>query len=217
MKKTLKQADIVQVLLPSFKKTLEKYYKGKIVVIGNPIEPNKIKAIKKDIIIYPARIECNKQHHLLIEAFSKIAPEHPAWQVHCWGEISQPDYYKKCLNLIKKYHLEKQFFFKGITTKMPEKLAEAKICAFPSRFEGFSLGLTEALATGLPCIGFKNASGVNELIENNRNGFLCDNMADFKNKLSLLITSNKMLSDQSLLHKYAPIACLRLWREILHT
>ena len=36
------------------------------------------------------------------------------------------------------------------------------------------MGLAEAMSIGLPVIGFKNCSAVNELIQHGVNGILCD-------------------------------------------
>ena len=67
-------------------------------------------------------------------------------------------------------------------------LKKADIFAFPSAWEGFGLALTEAMSVGLPAIGYKSAAAVNELIENNKTGFLVnDGIEDFADKLNILI------------------------------
>ena len=54
--------------------------------------------------------------------------------------------------------------------------------------EGFPVGLIEAQSIGLPAIGLKVCTGVNELIIDNQNGFLADyNIKDFANKIEILI------------------------------
>ncbi len=186
--KTLKQADVVQVLMPSFKQMLKTYYTGKTVAIGNPVQQNKITRDKKKIIIYSGRIELEqKRPHLLIEAFAKIAPQFPDWQVHFYGGKSDEEYYNLCVHLIQKYHLEKQVKLMGVSQDMPNKLAEASICAFPSAFEGFSLALSEAMASGLPCVGFKDAISVNEMIKQGENGFLVKDIHGFAEALKTLM------------------------------
>lgn len=50
------------------------------------------------------------------------------------------------------------------------------------------LALTEAMAVGLPAIGYKSCPAVNELIIDGYNGFLCeDGIDDFAEKLKILM------------------------------
>lgn len=42
----------------------------------------------------------------------------------------------------------------------------------PSKNEGFPLALTEAMAAGIPVIGFKDCAGVNDIIVDGLNGYL---------------------------------------------
>ena len=188
----INNAVTIQVLLDSYKKAIPSCYNGPIVTIGNPIEPIKVENERKNIIIYMARINKGKQHHLLIEAFAKIADKHPQWQVHLYGDETDAKYAAQCKSEVKNKNLEKQIIFKGITKQVSEVLTTAKICAFPSYFEGFSLALTEAMSAGLPAIGFDYCSGVNEIIKNNKNGFLVKDVDEFADKLDLLISNEKL-------------------------
>lgn len=64
----------------------------------------------------------------------------------------------------------------------------AEIFVFPSAYEGMPLALTEAMAAGLPVIGYKSCPSVNELIVDGVNGFLCeDGIDDFAEKLKILM------------------------------
>mgnify|MGYP004650747059 CR=1 FL=1 len=190
--KTLKSADIVQVLMPSFKKMLRPFYAGKIVVIGNPVAKNTFPRTPQNIIIYPARIERNKRQDVLIEAFQKIASQFPDWQVHLWGGVSDFQYNEFCQNLIHKFHLENQVKLMGVSKQMAQKLSQAAVCAFPSNHEGFSLSLTEAMAASLPCVGFQDAPSVNEMIHHNENGFLVSNVLEFSKALETLMKNPKL-------------------------
>ena len=52
--------------------------------------------------------------------------------------------------------------------------------------------MAEALSNGLPAIGFKGATGVNELIINNENGFLVDEKeTEFAEKIEYLINNRE--------------------------
>ena len=218
--RTLKQADLVQVLLPSYESDLRPYYSGKVAVIGNAVEPNKFRCPRQKIIIYPARIEHNKGQHLLIDAFSQIARKYPDWQIHFYGGVSRPEYAELCARKIKEYHLENQVFFKGVSKDILRLLAKSGICAFPSQYEGFSLALTEAMAAGLPCVGFDYASCVNELIRPEYNGYLAHDTREMARALDQLMGDEKKrlkfgANATRTVAQYAPDEIIRQWQEII--
>lgn len=218
--KTLKQADLVQVLLPSYESDLRKYYDGKIISIGNAVFPNPVRAKRRKVIIYPARIEPNKAQHLLIESFGKVARNHPDWQIHFYGGVSRAEYFQMCRQKIKDLHLENQVFFKGVSKEMPELLASSSICAFPSRYEGFSLALTEAMAAGLPCVGFDYATCVNELIHSDQNGYLVHDADEMSKALDRLMNDEKLrlrLGKNALqtAQKYTPESIMARWEKVI--
>lgn len=218
--KVINKADVVQVLLPSFADKIKPYVKGDIVVIGNPVEKNDIKTKKEKIIIYPARIETAKQQHLLIEAFAMIAKKYPDWQVHFYGAVSDKKYFAKCQELIERNNLQKQVLFKGVTNQMPEKLSQASICGFVSAQEGFGLGLAEAMATGLPCVGFNYASAVNELIVNGKNGYLGKDTKEIAGYIAELIKNKSLRNEmgeraKAEIEKYNSAITLQQWKTII--
>jgi len=219
--KVIGKADIVQVLLPSFADKIKSYVKGNIVAIGNPVEKNDIKAKKEKIIIYPARIEPAKQQHLLIEAFAMIAKKYPDWQVHFYGALSDKKYFAKCQWLIEQNNLQKQVLFKGVINQMAKELAKASICGFVSAYEGFSLALTEAMAAGLPCVGFESSPSINELIKNEANGYLVSDAEEYAQKLEALMSDEKLrekLGSQGKkdMEQYAPANILAKYEEVIN-
>jgi len=62
-------------------------------------------------------------------------------------------------------------FLPGDVQNIQEKLLEADLFIFPSRFEGFPNALCEALATGLPTIA-SNCSGNVDVVQDGVNGRL---------------------------------------------
>ena len=61
----------------------------------------------------------------------------------------------------------------------------AKFLVMSSLYEGFGLVTAEALACGLPVIGFADCEGTNELVLDGRNGRLVDPGADRAEALSV--------------------------------
>ena len=189
---TLKKVDLVQVLLPSFVPIIKKYYQGEVVVIGNSISLNPFLNKREKRIIYPARIEKNKQQHLLIEAFSNISKKFPDWKIHFRGGVSDFEYLNIINGLLEKYSLQNQVLFLEPTPDLDIELSKSSICAFPSKYEGFPLALCEAMASGIPVIGFQSASGVSDLIKSGKNGFLVEDIFELSRKLELLMNNEDL-------------------------
>lgn len=177
----LEKSAVCQVLLPSFEQHLKNHLPNvKTVVIGNAIPQYDVQAdlsAQKDTykILFVGRLSKNhKRPHLLIEAFAGLADEFPNWNVELWGAEDGKAYYKELQLLIKKNHLENRVLLKGLTNDVPSILRQGDIFAFPSAYEGFGLALGEAMSMGLPAVGYRSCSAVNELIKDGENGYLCD-------------------------------------------
>lgn len=194
----LEKSAVCQVLLPSFERHIKDHLpNAKTIVIGNAIPQYDIQAdlsANKSVykILFVGRLSRNhKRPHLLIEAFSSIAKDFPNWIVELWGAENGKGYYKELQLLIRKKHLENQVFLKGSTNNVAEILQGGDIFVFPSAYEGFGMALGEAMSMGLPAIGYKSCSAVNELIQDGLNGFLCDDGVT-----SLAIVLRRLMEDR---------------------
>ena len=94
-------------------------------------------------------------------------------------------------------------------------------CVFPSYFEGQSIGLIEALSVGLPAVGLKGCTGVNEQIIDKVNGFLTDfNEKKYAEKIELLIKDKELRRQMSTnaidsCRKYDKSRIWQMWRELI--
>lgn len=190
---TLQQADVVQVLFPRYCEVIQRHYHGQIAAIGNIVPQTDVLAqLTSKVIVYMARIDPDKRQHLLIESFARLANKYPNWQVHLWGAGTDKAYLAQCQTFIRKHHLTEAVLLKGVTQNPLQELQKASICAFPSKYEGFPLVLTEAMSLGLPCLGFKSCTGVNELIKNDINGLLATDETDFTSLLEKLMQTPEL-------------------------
>ena len=225
---SLEKSAVCQVLLPSFAKHLTNHLPNvKTVVIGNAIPQYDVQADLAEPkstykIIFVGRLaKGDKRPHLLIEAFAGLAREFPNWIVELWGAEDGKAYYKELQLLIRKNGLEKQVFLKGTTNQVKEVLQQGDIFAFPSFSEGFGLSLGEAMSMGLPAVGYKNCSAVNELIQDGINGYLCeDGVGDFCDKLRRLMVNRNLriaMGNQAriLMKAYAPTKIWNAWEILL--
>lgn len=224
IKDKLKDFNCVQVLFNSFEPMVRKYFKGNIVTIPNEVnivelERNKEEEFKN--IIYLSRVDIWKGHEFLINSFAKIAKKYPDWKLNIFGQFDPNRLKKRLEKQIKKLELENQVILNGATNEPFKEFERADFCVFPSYFEGFGLGLAEALSTGLPAIGLKGASGVNELIQDNENGFLVEeNEEEFAQRIEYLINNPKKryemgLKSKQSIKKYSKEIIKNKWLNVI--
>lgn len=168
-----------QILMESFRKLLPPYIlQGPVSVIPNAVDIPETSArydIEHKKAVYFSRIDPCKGVDLLIQAMESVAQAYPDWSVDVYGDCDVPGYLEHLKGLIARKGLEKQVLLKGLSDKSAaQTLPGYDFCVFPSRFEGFGIGLAEAMACGLPCIGLANCSAVNEMIVQDRTGLLCE-------------------------------------------
>ncbi len=177
--RTLEESECIQVLDEEYIEITGRFINHNgIVYIPNVVYPPKIltdDTVKESLIIHIGRVnKTQKRQHLLIEAFALIANEFLDWNIEFWGEYRDVRYFEYCKMLTRKYGIENRVKFCGVTDDVGKQLMRASIFAFPSAFEGFPLALTEAMAAGLPSIGYKSCPSVKKLIRDGKNGILCD-------------------------------------------
>ena len=225
---SLEKSAVCQVLLPSFAQHIHNLLpRARTVVIGNAIpryEEQADLAGPKDsyTIVSVGRLTKNhKRPHLLIEAFAGLADKYPDWQVELWGDVDQRAFYEELKFMIKSKNLQDRVFLKGTSNEIPKILQRSDIFAFPSAYEGFGLALGEAMSMGLPAVGYKSCSAVNELIQDGVNGFLCEEGPE-----DLAAGLDRLMGDRALrvrmgqaaresMKQYAPEAIWDAWEKLL--
>jgi glycosyltransferase involved in cell wall biosynthesis len=68
--------------------------------------------------------------------------------------------------------MQDRIFLKGATSRIHCEYEQAQLCVIPSKYESLGLTTLEALAHGLPVVGFDDCSGTNTLIVSGENGIL---------------------------------------------
>lgn len=177
--KAVKQTDVNQVLLPSFKQVLiDNIPNGKVVVIGNVVQQfEKAVDLKKEKkehkILFIGRLSKeHKRPHLLIEAFSKVATDYPDWIVEFWGADSNKAYKAQLELMVKQANLSDRIFFKGVTKDIESVLNTGDIYAMMSAMEGFGLSMAEAMSKGLPVIACNSWNGITDMVDDGITGIL---------------------------------------------
>ena len=99
-------------------------------------------------------------------------------------------------NLIEELGVGDRVKLVGFRSDIGELLNCADIFAFPSYREGLPVSAMEAMYMGLPVVA-SDIRGVRDLIENGKNGFLCNpfDSDTFFEKITLLADNKKLCED----------------------
>ena len=225
----VKQTDVNQVLLPSFKQVLiDNIPNGKVVVIGNVVQQFEIavdlkQEKPKHKILFIGRLSKeHKRPHLLIEAFSKVAKSYPDWIVEFWGADENKAYKTQLEFMVKQANLSDRVFFKGVTKDIESVLNTGDIYAMMSAMEGFGLSMAEAMSKGLPVIACNSWDGLTDLVQNNFNGILVqDNPQNIAEGLRALMDDNEIrcklgTSARESMKRFESKLIWNQWEELLY-
>lgn len=172
----------------------------KSAIIFNAVQPQfyQVKRRPKEqLIVACGRLEPQKNHKMLIQAFCDVVKEHPKARLRIYGEGRLRGEIEQ---LIKKCFLTEYVHLMGTTADVPVALAEADVFVLSSDFEGMPNALMEAMAIGLPCISTDCPCGGSRLLlENGRNGALIPP----RDQKRLADAINKLLDDADLKDNYA--------------
>lgn len=195
----LSKSTLIHVLLPYGVDIVKKYCpNSSVVVIGNPVaQLSKIigqeHKDKFKIVTVGRLTKRQKRQDLLIRAFSLIADKFPNWNVEIWGPCTDLKYKDELENIIHKHKLEKRVLLCGSTDNVSRVLDTADIFVLPSQYEGFGLGLVEAMSKGLPVIGMKDCLAISNMIHHGKTGLLSE-----KSPANLGELLSKLMSDYRL-------------------
>lgn len=169
-----------------------RYYfnNASVVKIPNGIHLEKFynNDLKEINIISIARFDKVKNHEYMLLELKPIIDK-----VNKIFLIGDGKLRRKIFNLIKTYKMEDKVVIINFTNRTANYLANSTIYLSTSLYEGLSLSVIEALASGLVVIASKAS---NELILNNYNGFLINlEQNELTNKLNFVINNLKKLNN----------------------
>lgn len=164
-----------------------------VAVMPNPLVDLSCETVveKQKVVLAVGRLDAwhYKGFDLLIAAWNEIAPKHPDWCLRIVGAGS--DASKHCLSqLCKVPNVE----WVDYTPAIAHHYAESSIFVLSSRYEGFGLVLTEAMAHHCACVACNYRGRQAEIITDGVDGLLCpvEDMAALRQCLLRLIEDNEL-------------------------
>ncbi|PFE35762.1 glycosyl transferase family 1 [Priestia megaterium] len=185
----VKAADLVVCLTAD---DLEKFKKINVnsCYIYNPltISGDKISNLTNKSIVFVGRLAMQQKGLDYLIPIAKNIPSD--WKILVGGEGTDKDKFK---NLIDSNNLQDKIILRG-SLKGEELInfySEGSIFISTSRWEGFGLVVTEAMACGLPVISFDNL-GPKEILENGEYGILVEDYDVNK----IILNLNDLIKDK---------------------
>lgn len=148
---------------------------------------------KAPIIMTVANIRRVKGLDVLLVAAAKVISRHPQATFVIVGEILDQAYYSELRRAIVDLGIGHRVVFAGTCSNVFGLLKSADAFCLPSRSEGFSNALIEAMACRLPCVA-TDVGGNGEAIVDGVTGYLAPN----EDAECLANRIERLLSDKSL-------------------
>jgi glycosyltransferase involved in cell wall biosynthesis len=169
------RADAITAISEPMKASFPPAFRRKMAIVRNPVAAATGRADTRDqgtnTLLSVGRIEEQKNHKLLIEAFAELAPEFPNWRLKIVGEGQlRPGLEQR----VRELGLSDRIAMPGATPDIAAEYRSAQLFAMPSTYESFGLVTAEALTYGLPVVGLECCAGTNELVRHEVNGLLSD-------------------------------------------
>jgi L-malate glycosyltransferase len=123
------------------------------------------------VITTVANIRRIKGLDLLVEAARMVCDRHPDALFVIAGTALEQAYFEALQTRIAALHLQANFRLLGPRPDVFALLGASDLFCLPSRSEGLSNSLIEAMAVGLPCVA-TDVGGNRELVEEGATGFL---------------------------------------------
>lgn len=151
-------------------------------------------------ICFAGKLIENKGVPVLQRAHERLCEENVP---HRFVLVGKGPLQKKIGRELAEKGIEKDFVFAGYQTNPYRFISRCDIFALPSRFEGFSTAVTEALVLGKPCV-VTDCSGMKELLgENDEFGVVA------KDEEAFYLALKRMITDRNQREHYAAAALER--------
>jgi glycosyltransferase involved in cell wall biosynthesis len=176
----------------------------------------------RKVLLSVGRLEAQKDHSVLVNAFAQIADKVTDWDLRIVGGgtlRAQLEAQILALGLASRVQLP------GPTKDIWKEYSSAQLFVMPSRYESFGLATAEALSQGLPVVGFADCPGTNQLVRSGENGVLVGSSGDRAGSLAAALLSlmeseelrGRLASGSKALEEHRLERVLDRWEQVLRS
>lgn len=171
--------DRITVQFPDYILDYPRQLREKIHIVHNPVFPSKVDDIcsREKVILSVGRYAQQKRFDLLVEACAIVFEHHPDWHLILIGDGTLR---MELEQLVEDLEIGDYVSLLPASNELDDWFSKARIYCQPSQWEGFPNAQVEAMAAGVIPIGFRETSGVSDLIESGENGLLCEGFPSVK-------------------------------------
>ena len=169
-----------------------------VVAIPDPLSlsPQTVSPLTENRVVAVARYSHEKGIDLLLRAWAIAEKRASGWRLDVFGDGDRTPYNQ----LIEDLHIDgSRCELHGRTDNVEAEYVNSSIFVLSSRFEGFGMVLTEAMACGLPVVSFDCPWGPRSIITDGDDGLLVEN----GNVEALAGDLIRLMADDDLRHQMA--------------
>lgn len=184
---------LTKCLYNDYKEFLKNNKHTKVELVPNMLYeiPKCNSKLDKKNIITISRLDYGKKNDDIIKSFSKIKESN--WKLYIIGDGKEFNNLKK---LINDLNLKNKVILTGYKNKeeINKYMLDSSLFLMASITEGLPMVLLEAMSYGIPCIAYDVPSGVNDIIEDGRNGYIIKN----RNEIEYIKRIEEVINDSKL-------------------
>lgn len=146
----------------------------RVDVIANPLPfyPDIINTVRRKRIISVGRYFDEKGYDMLLKVWAIVEKECDDWELDIYGDGNKL-YYEKTASTLA---LDRQRCrLNDSISDVQREYLDSSLFVCTSRFEGFGMGIIEAMACGLPVVAFDCLWGPRSIITDGEDGLLVEN------------------------------------------
>ncbi|MFP3988455.1 glycosyltransferase [Streptomyces sp. E11-3] len=197
--------------------------RAEVLCIPNGVPAPAVEQAPPDskVIVAAGRLVAVKRYDQLIDAFAKVAAEHPDWTLRIYGRGPAKSALRRQIDELGLYD---RVFLMGAVSPIETEWAKGSIAAVSSDMESFGMTIVESMHCGVPVTATDCPHGPAEIISHGEDGLLVplDGGADaYAGALTTLITDQELRlrlghAARAKAGTYAPSAIGRRYEQLFH-
>jgi glycosyltransferase involved in cell wall biosynthesis len=190
-----------------------------IPLAGKVLSPAALVDPCRRVLLAAGRLTEQKGFDFLIDAFARIATRQPRWDLVILGEGEEREALERRRN---EAALDGRIVLPGAVGNMADWYARADLFVVSSRFEGFSMTLVEAMASGCAAVSFDCDAGPRDILTHGYNGLLVNPVGDVEKLADALA---ELMGDDpgrelmaarapNVMHTFSPARIIAMWQDL---